>query len=132
MSTGLYNGYPGGKKPISVIFKEKLKTGLMGGIMVWRIALCPFQRMLLSLLSHFHIPVTSLCLFVCLFRLPLFKSYTSLARAQGVGLGSGMGVMHTMMMRPPAGERMKLLKANCGRTAAFMGVLFGVGSAFRN
>jgi hypothetical protein len=43
-----------------------------------------------------------------------------------------MGVMHTAMMRPPAGERIKLLKANCGRTAAFMGVLFGVGSAFRN
>jgi hypothetical protein len=38
MSTGLYNGYPGGKKPISVIFKEKLKTGFMGGIMVHTLA----------------------------------------------------------------------------------------------
>jgi hypothetical protein len=69
---------------------------------------------------------------VYLFFPPLNLARARRPRAQGVGLGSGMGVMHTAMMRPPAGERIKLLKANCGRTAAFMGVLFGVGSAFRN
>ena len=34
MSAGMYNGYPGGKKPMSVILKEKSKHGLMGALMV--------------------------------------------------------------------------------------------------
>ena len=50
----------------------------------------------------------------------------------GGSVGAGMGVMHTLMMRPAPGERMALLKANCGRSGAFMGCLFAVGSMFRN
>lgn len=56
MSTGLYNGYPGGKKPISVIFKEKLKTGLMGGIMVH------------TLSAFAHVPVFSYAPFLAFIR----------------------------------------------------------------
>jgi hypothetical protein len=33
-SPSLFNGYPGGKKPVSVIVKEKLKHGAFGALMV--------------------------------------------------------------------------------------------------
>jgi hypothetical protein len=82
-SPSLFNGYPGGKKPVSVIVKEKLKHGAFGALM-------------------------------------------------GGSVGGAMGVVHTLMMRPPPGQRMELLKANCGRTAGFMCVLFGIGSMFRS